>query len=375
MPYHTADLSDLRRLGDISRDLINDLQHRSGAYPASPTFSAYAGYAWLRDGSFTAEATSQTGCPESADRFHDWVGDLLVARRDRIDRVASAVSAGADPRPEDLLPTRFTLDGHDGTDPWWDFQTDGFGTWLWAVTTHLRRHHRDPGRWLAGIAACCDYLCAVGDMRCYDWWEEHPEHRHTSTLGAVVAGLSAAASLADLDPVRRRRAHTQADRIWRRILSDGIRRGGLTKWPGTDAVDGSLPACVVPYGILDVGSTEATTTLNRVQEQLCVDGGVHRFTADVFYGGGQWPLLSCLLGWNLAAAGQPGPAMELLRWTAAQADDDGLLPEQASDHLLHPQHRAEWIQKWGPVARPLVWSHAMYLILATQLGALEDTYR
>ena len=26
---------------------------------------------------------------------------------------------------------------------------------------------------------------------CYDWWEEHPDHEHVSTLGAIAAGLDA----------------------------------------------------------------------------------------------------------------------------------------------------------------------------------------
>jgi GH15 family glucan-1,4-alpha-glucosidase len=353
--------------------LIRDLQHESGAYPAAPTFSAYAGYAWLRDGSFTAEGMSRVGAAESADRFHDWACAVLVDRRDRVERVASAGRDGGAPDPSDLLPTRFTLDGRDGTDPWWDFQTDGFGTWLWAVTTHADRHHRDLRRWLPGIELCCDYLAAVGEMACYDWWEEYPEHRHTASLGAVYAGLSAAAMQAALPPSRRSHAATQAGRIRNSILTEGIgAHGGLVKWLGSDAVDGSLPACVVPFGVLRPESSEATGTLDRVVADLQAAGGVHRYLADVFYGGGQWPLLSCLLGWNLVAAGQSQAALRLLRWTADQADRDGMLPEQVPDHLLHPQRRQEWIDRWGPVARPLLWSHGMYLILASELGVLED---
>ena len=39
-----------------------------------------------------------------------------------------------------MLPTRFTFDGQPGSDPWWDFQLDGYGTWLWAVHAHAARH-------------------------------------------------------------------------------------------------------------------------------------------------------------------------------------------------------------------------------------------
>jgi hypothetical protein len=33
---------------------------------------------------------------------------------------------------------------------------------------------------------------------------------------------------------------------------------------------------------------------------------------------------------------------------------------------------AQWLQAWGPVASPLLWSHAMYLTLAPELGVTPD---
>jgi GH15 family glucan-1,4-alpha-glucosidase len=46
----------------------------------------------------------------------------------------------------------------------------------------------------------------------------------------------------------------------------------------------------------------------------------------------------------------------------------GELPEQTSTHLLAPEHEQEWIGRWGPSACPLLWSHAMYVTLAVELG-------
>jgi hypothetical protein len=45
-----------------------------------------------------------------------------------------------------------------------------------------------------------------------------------------------------------------------------------------------------------------------------------------------------------------------------------MLPEQVDGHLLAPEYRQEWIDRWGPVATPLLWSHAMVLRLAAELG-------
>lgn len=362
----------LVRLAHRSHQIIVAHQHPTGAYPASPTFSAYQGFAWFRDGSFTAEGISRYRDAESADRFHDWASGVLTARSEQIRTLVAAAAAGDHVPAEQMLPTRFTLEGAEGTAPWWDFQTDGYGMWLWAVTTHARRHGADLARWRDGMELCLDYIVSFWDRACYDWWEENLEQRHVSTLGALYGGMTAVAAAGVLDDERTSRAAQAAGEIRKLVLDEGVAGGHLTKWLGTDAVDGSLPACIVPFGLLDVGDPIAAATREAVSRDLDVDGGVHRFRADVFYGGGQWLLLAALLGWNRAAAGETEAAWRHLRWIAAHATDDGQLPEQVPDHLLAPEHRQEWLDRWGPVATPLLWSHGMYLILADELGLLPE---
>ncbi|TCC20580.1 glycoside hydrolase family 15 protein [Kribbella sindirgiensis] len=364
MAPEVVDLSRLRELAEYSHAVITKYQDAGGAYPAAPTFSAYKGYAWLRDGSFTAEGISRYGDVPSADRFHDWVDRVLRSRRAQVDDLRAAVTRAETPPDSAMLPTRFTFDGADGSDPWWDFQTDGYGTWLWSVVTHAARHGLDLERWRGGIDVAVDYLVTFWDRPCYDWWEEHVEQRHVSTLGAIHGGLAAIA------PYTQVAVRDVAERIRSLVVAEGMHDGHLTKWLGTAAVDGSLPACVVPFGL--VSGAAGTATLAAVARDLDADGGVHRFTADVFYGGGQWLLLSALLGWNLAAAGDSAGAWRLLRWIADQATPDGDLPEQVPHHLLHPGSRDEWIARWGTVATPLLWSHGMYLILADELGILSE---
>ncbi|NHA69808.1 glycoside hydrolase family 15 protein [Phycicoccus flavus] len=368
--HHRAD--DLAALARRSHAVIRQHQHPSGAYPASPTFSAYRGYAWLRDGGFTAEGMSRYGDVASVDAFHDWVDRTLGARRDRLDEVLSLRSAGREVPGDLLLPTRFTLDGADGTDEWWDFQTDGYGTWLWSVVTHARRHGGDLRRWRRGIEVAVDFACAFWAEPCYDWWEEHDEQRHVSTLAAVVGGLEAVAEAGVLDEGRAARCREVASAARALVLAEGVADGHLTKWLGDNAVDGSLPACIVPFGLVEVGSPLARATLTAVASDLDADGGVHRFLADVFYGGGQWLLLSCFLGWNLAAQGERDGALRLLEWVAGQVTDDGEMPEQVGHDLLHPGSRDEWVERWGEVATPLLWSHGMYLVLADELGRLQE---
>jgi len=360
----------LLALAHRSHAVITEHQHEGGAYPASPTFPAYRGYAWLRDGSFTAEGISRYGDVDSADRYHDWVSRVLGARRDQVDGLLADAARGVEVPLHRMLPTRFTFEGIDGSDPWWDFQTDGYGTWLWSLVAHTQRHGGDLTRWRPGIEVAVDFLVAYWDLPCYDWWEEHVEHQHVSTLGAVAGGLRDIADTGVLDAGRAERARAASRGAADLALSQGVANGHFVKWLGTSAVDGSLPSCVMPFRLAELGSPLATGTLAQVAADLDVDGGVHRFRADVFYGGGQWLLLSALLGWNLAAAGDRRGALRYLHWIADHANTIGELPEQVPDHLLHPDTRAEWIERWGQVATPLLWSHGMYLILADELGLL-----
>ena len=76
------------------------------------------------------------------------------------------------------------------------------------------------------------------------------------------------------------------------------------------------------------------------------------------------------LGW-FAAQGDRDRALRQLFWAAATADSTGALPEQVGEHLLAPAMTQEWVDRWGPVAQPLLWSHAMFIRLAVEMGVLE----
>ena len=80
--------------------------------------------------------------------------------------------AGTPVPDDDMLETRFTLDGRAVDDGWWDFQTDGYGTWLWAVAEHARRHDLHLERWAEGIELSVRYLLSSWRRPCFDWWED-----------------------------------------------------------------------------------------------------------------------------------------------------------------------------------------------------------
>jgi isomaltose glucohydrolase len=300
---------DTRALARRSVEVIRAGQAESGAYVAGPTFEPYR-FGWLRDGSFVADAMNRVGEVESAEAFFDWCSRVILARRDR-----------------QWLAARYTLDGEDDESDWPLLQHDGYGLWLWALRGHVERHGRPAERWQEAVDVTAAYLARVSHEPCTDWWEER-EGLHAATLACIAAGLG-----------ERRTS----------ILLEG-------------RVDASQ-LVLVPLGL---GGTEV---VERIEHELVSPGGgVHRHREDVYYGGGEWLLLTALLGWAYALTGRPAQAREKLAWVAAHATSEGEMPEQSDDHLLHPDSREAWLEKWGPPPSPLLWSHAMFLTLAHELG-------
>lgn len=359
----------LDHLARRSVEIITANQDAGGAYLASPAFPVYR-YSWFRDGSFIADAMSRAGEVASADAFFAWCGRVITDRTEQITSLIARAERAEPVAPNEHLPTRFTVDGSEVVDEeWWDFQLDGYGTWMWALDTHRRRYGLAADALLPAVELCADYLAAFWSEPCYDWWEEHADGVHPSTLGAIAAGLRAAVALGVRADVAER-ALRAADDIVELIDSKGVIDGHLVKTIDRgDAVDASLISCAVPFGIVEPGGPVAEATYRAIVDQLGPDG-VHRYRADTYFGGGRWVVLAGFVGCYEAATGRTARAARRLAWMHDQADADGNLPEQVTEHSWDPSFVPVWTQRWGPVAQPLLWSHAMYLTLTDALGAL-----
>lgn len=372
-----------------SVQVILQNQAGSGAYVASPDFASYA-YCWLRDGSFIAHAMDRVGEHDSARAFFRWVDRTIQRHAWKVDRVLDKLGRGLALEDSDYLPTRYTLEGEEAAGDWWNFQLDGYGTWLWALAEHVAI--TGDTAFLAQVSESVQitvrYLSALWMLPNYDCWEEHAQYVHPYTLAAIYAGLKAAGSMAvtdcrpDLDCGGKRPGEPVAlvGQVRRFVLQRGVREGHLVKHidpqeraaaagrQRTVAVDASLIGVATPYGLVLPNEPLMRATVTRIEADLHrPGGGVYRYLADTYYGGGEWVLLAAWLGWYYVEVGERGRARGLLQWIEAQADGDGCLPEQVSDHLLAPDRYAEWEARWGPVAQPLLWSHAMYLILCRAL--------
>ena len=214
---------------------------------------------------------------------------------------------------------------------------------------------------LSAARLVADYLSALWRRPCFDCWEEFPDEVHTYTLGAIYAGLKASASL--LNP----RYNAEKDKVRNFIKDNCILNQHFVKYVDWDVVDASLLGLAVPYGVVTPDDAIMMATVEEIETNLRMGGGVHRYAADTFYGGGEWVLLTAWLGWYYAKIGDSEKARALTKWVEAQADENGWLPEQIPSSLNDPTFYEPWREHWGDIASPLLWSHANYLILYNTL--------
>ncbi|MCL2464537.1 MAG: glycoside hydrolase family 15 protein [Micrococcales bacterium] len=349
-----------RVLRTASLDLIAGLQAPTGAFPACSTFAVYQ-YSWLRDGTYIALALDVAGRHMPASAFHRWVGGVIEHMSPAIDAVLAHRAAGLVPDASLLLPTRYTLDGEveqPNDDAWPTVQLDGYGVWLWGL-----RHHLDgrlcPDSLRSPVRKVADYLVATWDLPCYDCWEEFGDRRHTSTLGAIAAGLAAAAGLLSDGAYQR-----VADEVVAWMRRECVVDGCLVKGPQDHRADASLLTLAVPLEVFDPFDPVMAAAAHRIEQELVSPGGgVYRYLGDTYYGGGAWLIEACWLGLYDLATGRPGDARRCQDWVIAHVDHQMGLPEQVTDEAQVPEMVQPWIEKWGPPASPLLWSHAMFVLL------------
>lgn len=364
-----------------SRAVILDNQAPSGAYVACPTMPDYR-FSWFRDGAFITYALTLDGhaCGishsgsmaaqwESAERFHTWCANIISERAEALERSIARARRGEPPVAADLLNARYTVDGASGPPDWPEFQLDGPGTWLWALAEFVRiaRYRPLPALWEEAIRLAARYLAALWRTPCHDCWEERGGDVHISTLGAIYAGLRAAMRLVpSLD------FHAECAAIRQFVITHGLTPGlELAKSVGLDMVDANLIGCAVPHGLVAADEPVMRRTVARITRDLLAPGhGLHRHLEDTYYGGGAWVLLGLWLAWYYAEAGELNRAREIVAWAETHADAQGNLPEQVNAVLLAPSHYAEWVRIRGPIANPLLWTHAKYLVVQHRLAAL-----
>ncbi|MDD9268651.1 glycoside hydrolase family 15 protein [Paenibacillus sp. GCM10023248] len=352
--------------------IITSNQHPRGGYIASPLFPPYA-YSWLRDGTFIANSMDRAGEPASAELFYDWVAGVLKNKRPQVDSLLHKHEHKQWIDRSEFLGTRYHLDGRDDVSEWGHFQLDGYGAYLWGLTEHVKRTgNRDLlAKWRESIEITVDYLMAFWHYPNFDCWEEFPDYVHPATLACVYGGLRALGELEERQPLLEKAALIQ-DFILRHSVHDGRFVKSIQcvdeLWkPVLTGVDASLIWLAVPFGVCQADDPLMVKTVETIENDLKHEG-IQRYVEDRYYGGGEWLILTAWYGWYQQALGNRSEAQRCLDWIASKADSLGRLPEQVADSLRAPEAYPEWIAKWGEPALPLLWSHAMYLVLSDSLS-------
>ena len=399
--------SSQRLLVRRSIDLIGEHQAPTGAYVASPGYDSY-GYCWLRDGAFIAASMDSHGHHSGAEAFHRWAARTIELHAHKVDRLEEEAEEALHGTSNALQPlddryvlhTRFTVDGREGDASWGNFQLDGYGFWLTSVATHLTTSGADPEPYLAAIDVVRRYLTLSWDRPCFDSWEEYPTRRHTTTWAAIAKGLLASNEVNDDAAVP-----ALSQEIAGRLTDDAEPSGTLPKFvvdpPGgqvsanvprpsdpdgfavagherigqaleAGAIDGSALLVLGDFGPFPKNHQVVMETLRTIESDLVVGGGVHRYLEDEYYGGGLWIVLAGALA-CVQAVHDPDRANLVLDWIEDQADASGHFPEQVATHLRKPESLDPWIDRWGASARPLLWSHAMYLLAVAAVRPVSES--
>lgn len=362
---------NVEQLVSRSTEIIKLNQHPSGGYVASPLFAPYA-YSWLRDGTFIANAMDRVGETASSEQFYRWVHLVLKDKRPRLDHLLHKHDNSEWIDRSEFLGTRYHLDGRDDHSEWGHFQLDGYGAWLWGLVEHIRLTGRtgllDELR--ESVEITVDYIMSFWHYPNFDCWEEYQDYVHPATLACLYGGLK---SLGELEA--RPALIEKAELIQHFIHTNAVHEGRFVKaihclnevWqPALSGVDASLLWLSVPFGVCDANDPIMLRTIQTIETDLKNDG-IQRYVEDRYYGGGEWLLLTAWYGLVQFELDNIAEAKRCLAWITSKADELGRLPEQVADHLREPSAYVEWIAKHGEPARPLLWSHAMFLVLSDKL--------
>lgn len=343
-------------------------QKSNGAIIASPDFDQYH-YCWLRDGSFCAYALDRAGEHEASALYHAWVSQAVEDISVIIDDVVERSLRGETLDPSHMPPARFSLGGSTVVDGWPNFQIDGYGTWLWALGQHLESIGQSeiPDQFRESVVRVGRYLATFALSPCYDVWEERGTSVHSSTLACVYGGLATAGRLLNDGDLL---ASAETVREW--LLNDAERNGFFVKSSESAAVDASLLWLSTPFAVVQPGNGHFATTVDKIVSELTFNGGLRRYPTDTFYGSGSWPVLTASFGWNYLATGDLDGARRCRDWISDHFDRVGRLGEQFGGEERDAERYHEWVERWGPSAQDLTWSHAMYVVLSIGIRDLEE---
>lgn len=400
----TSDLPEpVRSLYDRSLLTLRQMQDPTGGIIAAPEFQfeftacGGYGYCWGRDAGFISLAMDTAGMYEESEHFYTYMAKCQAEDGSFLHR----------------------HDMHGNLGPSWGLlQPDETGSVLFGLWQHVKLSGRTEAasrlqsmveRAAHWLAACrfedTEWICDG-----FDLWEER-EGVHLYSVAAAVAGLRAAADLAEkmnwpVPATWRNRADTLSRLIEENLMSSAnsgkasfartlflknptaqptlsdstastikSRNPELIQSPtAAQKAAGLLPLrwssdYVVDVSLLGVVEPFASVSKKYAEEmlpQLCRTirktlwrkgvGGIGRYEGDHYRDGQPWILTTLWLALAAARCGEHSIVRECCEWVLKHTPREGQLPEQIDPVSGEPS----WVM-------PLTWSHAMFVLACCQL--------
>jgi len=357
----------IQKLIKISKGIIKDSSVENGAIVAANTDKIYyprrgANYRWVwpRDAAFVCLAAHYLKTPSIYRKFFQW---LLERPQDF--------------KQEGLIYANYATNGRFGS-MGKIFEPDQMGTTLWVIYQIFSQNNRRLTPEIRElIKRIADGLCSHWQrtnfsLHIVDLWEEvyrqttlTMENNFTYSLAACAQGLLCADRLMST-PLWKETALgmiKEIDEAYQPKAGYFYRNVGKIKDKNIDA---SLIGLAWPFEIYKANDKRIVQTIKKIEENLVINGGVHRYQFDYFdsegvagEGGGGWPVLNFWLAIYWALAGNRERALKYYQWPLERVEKNHYyLPEQIFEDFRVSVY-------------PLVWSHAMFIIASKYLGYIK----
>lgn len=354
----------IQKIIKISKEVIKDCSVENGAIVAANTDKPYCPkeaanyrFVWPRDAAFICVAAEYLGL-SIQEPFFKWIYE----------------------RPEDfhedkLLYSNYSTNGRIAS-MGKQYMPDQTGTLLWSIHYYYKKNLKNALKFKDLIEHLANGLCSHWgkinfSIPTTDIWEE--AHRQTSSriknnftysLASCARGLLCAYEITP-NPIWKETASqmiTKIEEAYNKKNKYFLRNVGKISDPN---VDSSMLGLVFPFKIYEPNDEKIVNTVKKIEEEIVVNGGVHRFQFDYFdsegsaeEGGGAWPVLNFWITIYWALAGDKNRALKYYNWVVERSDKfKGFLPEQYFDDFRVSIY-------------PLAWSHAMFIIASHYLGYL-----
>jgi GH15 family glucan-1,4-alpha-glucosidase len=381
----------VRSLYDRSLLTLKQMQDPTGGIIAAPEFQfeftacGGYGYCWGRDAGFISLAMDTAGMFDESEHFYSYMAKCQSDNGSFLHR--------------------HDMNGNLGPS-WGLLQPDETGSVLFGLWQHVQLSGRTEGaaklremvergaNWLES----CRFEDTSWICEGFDLWEER-EGVHLYSVAAAIAGLRAAASLAEkmkwpVRPEWRQRADhlsklleenlvastNSSDAAFARTLflknpalqpslhftSSRVEKNtaplGLNpqRWVSDYVLDVSLLGVVEPFEAVSSSFSEKVLPrlCRALRKSLWRDGvgGLGRYEGDHYRDGQPWILTTLWLALAAARCGEKALAVECCAWVLKHTPREGQLPEQIDPNTGEPA----WVM-------PLTWSHAMFVLACCQL--------